>query len=101
MTFDKEIEWMKDLKKGDEDGFRNILQRYENPVINFSYRFLQSREAAEDVAQEVFLAIYRQAKDFTPGGKLSTWIFTIAHRKCIDFLRKQKVRKIISLDFLF
>lgn len=85
-----EIQWMLAVQNGDKQAFNNILDRYEKPVINFAYGFLHDRQAAEDVAQDVFLEIYRRAPHYKPTGKLSTWIFTIAAHRCLNIRRRKK-----------
>ncbi len=100
-TPDQEMAWMLRFKDGDQHGFLKILHRYEKPVINFSFRYLQDESASEDVAQEVFMEVFRNAQNFRPTGKLSTWIFTIAYHRCIDLLRRQKVLTFFSLDSWF
>lgn len=97
-TADQEAGWMLRFKSGDQYGFLKILQRYEKPVINFAYKFLRDREAAEDVAQDVFLAVHQKAQSYEAKGKLSTWIFTMAHNRCVDLARRKKVLSFFSLD---
>ena len=97
-TDDQEAGWMLRFKSGDQYGFLKILQRYEKPVINFAYKFLHDREAAEDVAQDVFLSVHKKAESYEAKGKLSTWIFTMAHHRCVDLARRKKVLSFFSLD---
>lgn len=100
-TPDQEMAWMLRFKDGDQHGFLKILHRYEKPVVNFSFRYLKDQQAAEDVAQEVFLEVFQCAQKYRPTGKLSTWIFTIAYRRCIDLLRRRKILTFFSLDSWF
>lgn len=97
-TPDQEMAWMLRFKAGDQHGFFKILHRYEKPVINFSFRYLKDQQAAEDVAQEVFLEVFKNAENFRPTGKLSTWIFKIAYNRCLDLLRRKKIVTFFSLD---
>lgn len=100
-TPDQEMAWMLRFKDGDQHGFFKILHRYEKPVINFAFRHLKDQAAAEDVAQEVFLEVFRNAQKFRPTGKLSTWIFKIAFNRCLDLLRRRKVVAFFSLESWF
>jgi RNA polymerase sigma-70 factor, ECF subfamily len=100
-TPDQEMAWMLRFKDGDQHGFFKILHRYEKPVINFSFRYLKEQAAAEDVAQEVFLEVFRNAHNFRPTGKVSTWIFKIAYNRCMDLLRRKKIVTFFSLESWF
>lgn len=87
---DNEVQWMLRLQKGDEGALDLILDRYEKPVLNFAYKYVQDASTAEDVAQDVFLQVYKRRKSYKPTGKLSTWIFTIAAHRCLNLKRSQK-----------
>ncbi len=65
-------------------------------VINTCYRFVLNREDAEDIAQEVFLEVYRSLDSFRHESKLSTWLYRIAVTKSLDHLRKKKRKKRFS-----
>lgn len=76
---------------GKTDSFRWIIERYQCAVVQMVFNMLHDRHAAEDVAQEVFLAVYRKLSTFDPMRcRFSTWIFTIARNKSINVLRKKK-----------
>lgn len=100
-TPDQELAWILRFKDGDQHGFLKILHRFEKPVINFAFRYLKDRSAAEDVAQEVFMEVFRNAQKFRPSGKLSTWIFKIAYNRCLDLLRRKKIVTFFSLESWF
>jgi len=57
-------------------------------VVNFAFRFVGSRERAEELAQEVFLQVYRWQERYEPRAKFSTWLFRIAHNHCLNEVRK-------------
>ena len=59
-------------------------------VINLSYRFVQNREAAEDIAQDVFIKIYEKRLKFDPKAKFTTWLYRVTVNASIDFLRRTK-----------
>ncbi|MFM8998911.1 MAG: RNA polymerase sigma factor [Actinomycetota bacterium] len=78
------------LRAGDEDALRQLYARYGRTVFAVGTRLLGSREAAEELTQDVFLAAWRKIDRFDPDrGRLSTWIMTIAHNLGIDRLRRE------------
>lgn len=81
---------MEGLLAGNEDAVRALYARYARPVFTLGLRLLGSREAAEELTQDVFLAAWRKAARFDPSrGRLSTWLMTIAHNLAVDRLRRE------------
>jgi RNA polymerase sigma-70 factor, ECF subfamily len=89
---------MEQLAAGSHHAFEELLARYEAPVITFCYAFVRNREAAEDLAQEAFLRVFRNAKRYQPVAKFTTWLYRIAANLCINELKKGKLRQSRSLD---
>ncbi|HLK89544.1 MAG TPA: RNA polymerase sigma factor [Polyangia bacterium] len=89
---------------GDVRAFEKLLARYEKPIWSFLRRFVRDAEAAEDLLQEVFLRVVRDAQDATAtvgwkgDAKFSTWLYTIARNLCIDRARRTAVRGAASID---
>lgn len=81
------------LKNGDNEAFRTLVELYQDRVINTCYRFLYHREDAEDTAQEVFVEVYRSVSRFKGDSKFSTWLYRVAVTKSLDHLRKSKRKK--------
>jgi RNA polymerase sigma-70 factor, ECF subfamily len=81
---------------GDVRAFEKLLARYEKPIWSFLRRFVRDAEAAEDLLQEVFLRVVRDAQESGPAwkgeAKFSTWLYTIARNLCIDRARRAAVR---------
>jgi RNA polymerase sigma-70 factor (ECF subfamily) len=71
--------------------FSQVVERYQNYVFTLVLRFVENREDAEDIAQDVFVKAYRSLADFRWESKFSTWLFTITRTSCISFLRKKKL----------
>jgi RNA polymerase sigma-70 factor (ECF subfamily) len=63
---------------GSEAGFRTLVQRYRTRIMNLVCRFINDRDRAEEISQEVFLRVFRNRERYRKSGKFSTWIFTIA-----------------------
>jgi len=75
------------------------LQKYRSPLVNFLYRMVRDRATAEDLAQDVFLRVYRARKEYIPGAKLTTWLFRIATNLALNSLRDNRHEKMaVSLD---
>jgi RNA polymerase sigma-70 factor (ECF subfamily) len=75
----------------EQTAFSQIVERYQNYVFSLVLRFVENREDAEEIAQDVFVKAYRSLADFRGESKFSTWLFTIARTSCISFLRKRKL----------
>ena len=84
----------------DERAFTEFIERYKNRLFNFIIRILPEKETAEDILQDTFLRVYNQRKNYSPDYALSTWVYTIALNLARSELRKRKLRKYLSLDFL-
>ncbi len=76
-----------------EAEFRRIVTTHQERVYHTCYRFLRSREDAQDLAQEVFLQVYRSFAEFRGDAQLSTWIYRIAVTKSLDLIRKQNRKR--------
>ena len=81
---------------GDDDSFRELVGRYQGRVVNYLYRLLRNLEEAHDLAQEVFLRIYRALDRFDPSYRFSTWLFRVAQNAAIDRIRKRRL-KVVSI----
>lgn len=79
--------------EGDSAAFAGIIERYQRLVFNIVYHYLGRREPVEDMAQEVFLKVYRSLGRYDPGRPLRHWIGKIAANQCLDELRKRKTRR--------
>jgi RNA polymerase sigma-70 factor, ECF subfamily len=94
-----DVQLMLDVKAGDEASFELLLQKYRMPLVNFLYRMVRDRATAEDLAQEVFLRVYRARKKYSPSVKFTTWLFRIATNLALNSLRDGRYRQMeVSLD---
>ena len=81
---------MEGLLAGDDGAIRTLYGRFGRPVYSLGLRLLGTREAAEELTQDVFLTAWRKAARFDPArGRLSTWLMTIAHNLAVDRLRRE------------
>jgi RNA polymerase sigma-70 factor (ECF subfamily) len=90
---------MLDVKAGDEASFDLLLQKYRTPLVNFLYRMVRDSATAEDLAQEVFLRVYRARQKYSPSAKFTTWMFRIATNLALNSVRDNRHRRMqMSLD---
>src|SRR5271169_4568648 len=94
-----DVQLMLDVKAGDEQSFELLLRKYRTPLVNFLYRMVRDSAAAEDLAQEVFLRVYRARKEYAPSAKFTTWMFRIATNLALNSVRDNRHRQMeISMD---
>jgi RNA polymerase sigma-70 factor (ECF subfamily) len=77
------------VKHGDRGAFDELITRWRQPVLNFTARQLQDPDEAEDVAQHVFLQVWKTAPRYRPSARFTTWLFTIARHLCLNELRRR------------
>lgn len=77
------------VKRGDRAAFEILIEKYKQPVFNLVYRTLPDAAEAEDLAQNVFLQVYRHAHRYKPSAKFTTWLFTIARNLCLNEIRRR------------
>ena len=77
------------VKRGDRAAFAGLVDKYKQPVMNFIHRSLRDEIEAEDLAQNVFLQVYKSRERYRQTAKFSTWLFTIARNLCLNELRRR------------
>lgn len=97
-TGDSSEALMARYKEGDAKAFEMLLTRHERAVFNFIFRMVRNRELANDLLQETFLRVVKNAARYSQKAKFTTWLYTIARNQCIDALRKASHRRHPSLD---
>ena len=73
---------------GREDGFEELVRRYQRPITGYVFRMLGDYDSALDVSQEVFIKVYNSLTKYSSEYKFSTWIYRIAHNAAIDHMRR-------------
>jgi RNA polymerase sigma-70 factor, ECF subfamily len=86
------------VKQGDWAAFTELVDKYKQPVMNLVYRMLRDSTEAEDLAQVVFLQVYKSADRYHVSAKFSTWMFTIARNLCLNEIRRRSRHPADSLD---
>jgi len=94
-----DVQLMLDVKAGDDASFDYLLRKYRTPLVNFLFRMVRDTATAEDLAQEVFLRVYRARKQYSPTAKFTTWLFRIATNLALNSVRDNRYRKMeTSID---
>ena len=90
VALDLDAELMVRVKEGDGASFGVLLEKHRSPVVHFLYRMVQNYAVAEELAQEVFLRVYRSRSTYEPTARFTTWLFRIATHLALNALRDGK-----------
>jgi RNA polymerase sigma-70 factor (ECF subfamily) len=85
-------------KDGDLSAFEVIIEKHQQPLFSFVYRFCNDYHQAQDLVQDVFLRLVKMSRNYEPRAKFTTYLYTIAHNVCIDHIRRKKRRVTVSLS---
>ncbi|HXI84103.1 MAG TPA: sigma-70 family RNA polymerase sigma factor [Verrucomicrobiae bacterium] len=97
---DSDVVLMVRVREGDTDAFRELVERHQRAVINTIHRAIGDAWEAEDLAQRVFLQVYRSAKRYQPTAKFTTWLFTITRNTILNEHRRRSRHAAQSLEAL-
>ena len=89
-ALERDAELMLRVRAGDTASFTLLLEKHRGPVVHFLYRMLQNQPVAEELAQEVFLRVYRSRESYEPTAKFTTWLFRIATHLALNQIRDRK-----------
>jgi RNA polymerase sigma-70 factor (ECF subfamily) len=85
------------VKEGDREAFRTLFERHAAAIARFAGGFVGSSARADELAQEVFLQVYRTRDRYEPRARFSTWLYTIAHNLCLNEVRRHDYRTRVDL----
>jgi len=94
LNLDDDFSIIKKFIDGDQSAFKILVRRHKEKVRNIVYLTMSSSDLVDDIAQEVFITVYRKLKYFRFESQFTTWLYRITVNKCKDHLRKKNVRKI-------
>lgn len=94
LTLDDDFSLIKMFIDGEESAFNELVKRHKDKVRNIIYVTLSNTDAIDDIAQEVFITVYKHLKSFRFESQFTTWLYRITINKCKDHLRKKNIRKI-------
>lgn len=86
------------VKQGDTSALEDLMNRYKQPVINLIARMIGDAAEAEDLAQNVFIQVYRSSARYIPSARFSTWLFTIARNLALNEIRRRTRHRAESMD---
>ena len=92
-ALERDAELMLRVREGDDTCFALLLERHRGPVVHFLYRMVQNQAVSEELAQEVFLRVYRSRTKYEPTAKFTTWLFRIATHVALNWIRDRKKEK--------
>ena len=92
-SLERDAALMLRVRNGDESSFADLIDRHRAPVIHFLYRMIQNQAVSEELAQEVFLRVYRSRSTYEPTAKFTTWLFRIATHLALNWIRDGKNEK--------
>ena len=95
---DPDIRLMLRVREDEPGAFEELVERYQHRLVGIMHHVIGQADEAEDLAQEVFLRVYRARKKYRPRAKFSTWLFTIANNLALNVLRGRQRRPVIPLD---
>src|SRR3984957_11993611 len=85
-AIERDADLMLRVREGDDTSFALLLERHRGPVIHFLFRMVQHRAVSEELAQEVFLRVYRSRATYEPTAKFTTWLFRIATHLALNWI---------------
>lgn len=97
-NLDPDVVLMLRVKQGDTEAFAQLVDKYKQPLVNLAFRTLRDLTEAEDLAQNVFVQVYKSARRYQASAKFSTWLFTIARNLCLNEIRRRSRHPAESLD---
>jgi RNA polymerase sigma-70 factor, ECF subfamily len=100
MTVIDDFTLIRSIQAGDHHAFESLVRRYQRQVANMIYLTMGNRDDVDDIAQEVFIRVYRSLSKFKFDASFFSWLYRITMNLCIDEIRKRKIRRVLSLDYL-
>jgi RNA polymerase sigma-70 factor (ECF subfamily) len=91
---------MLQLRSGNMAGFDFLIQKYRKPIIHFMYRMVHNQAVAEELAQEVFLRVYRSRETYRAEARFSTWLYRIATNLGVNYARDNRHERMASTVYL-
>jgi RNA polymerase sigma-70 factor (ECF subfamily) len=95
---DPDIRLMLRVRADDQAAFAELVGRFQHRLVGVMHHLVGNADEAEDLAQEVFLRVYRTRAKYTPKAKFATWLFTIANNLALNALRDRKRKPVVPLD---
>jgi RNA polymerase sigma-70 factor (ECF subfamily) len=94
---DPDVLLMLAFQRGDDAAYEELVRRNYRRILNLAYRFIGSREDADDLAQEVCLGVYKARQSYRPTARFSTWLYKNTLNLCLNYNRSMRLRRTLSL----
>ena len=85
-------------QRGDNSAFEELIYRYDRNVLSLALKFVNNRDDAKDIYQEVFIRVFRSLKNFQFRSEFSTWLYRITTNVCLSFKKKQSKHFTVSIN---
>ncbi len=99
MLTDVQVVEVARLQAKDEEAFRSLIERLEQPITGYLYRLVHDREVALDLSQDTFLQVYKEIEKTSPDLALDAWIYRIATNYGLQYLNRKRLRHFVHLSF--
>ncbi|MGH9469862.1 MAG: RNA polymerase sigma factor [Terriglobia bacterium] len=86
----QEVDWVRRAQNGDHEAFGLLVERYQRRVFSIAFHIVRQRDETEDLAQEIFLKVFRAIRSYNWRASFGTWVARIAVNHCYDYLRRQR-----------
>lgn len=93
-----DLELIKEFRRGNQESFEELIQRYATKAYSLATRFVHSREDAEEVLQDVFVTVYRKIGGFKGQSSFSSWLYRVTVNSALMKLRKRKQSRAVSIE---
>ena len=93
---DPDNQLMQKAGSGDRTAFKQLVQKHQRTVTGIIYRYTGNHNEVEDLAQDIFLKIYKAANSYVPRAQFKTWLYKVVANHCLNFFRSQKRKPFIS-----
>ncbi len=100
MEIEEDKKLIEDFLAGSETAYNILARKYRKRIYWQARRMVGNHEDADEIAQEVLIAIYRKVKDFKHLSSFSTWVYKITSSRSLNLIRRRKIKDFISLDFI-
>ena len=95
---DPDVLLMLAVQRGDDDAFDRLFEKHVAAVVRFARQFVKSQARAEELAQDVFMQVYRNRSNYRPTAKFTTWLYRIATNACLSEVRRPEHKLRVDLD---
>ena len=95
---DPDVQLMLEVQKGSQAAYRQLFEKHVAGVVGFAMQFVKSRARAEELAQDVFLQVYRTRERYVPRARFKTWLYRMVTNACLSDLRRPEHNAVRPLD---